>query len=345
MTVLRARALLLLPLLGLACERGCGHHAPTTAAEVAGELRARLASLRSYEVVLESRIDSPTLLAAGGAPDPQVAARGETQLVVALPDRMRLQSRTAGTPGVEVTSVFDGETMWCRMVVGGLEGEEGFDQTVRLDQRQLGRAGAPFDVGFSLRGHGLEDGQDLVGTVRKLLDTYALAPGLEAAAVGGEPCFRLRGQRPPEAQLARMLAEPQTAAGLALALGGGAQSEEQLATTLADLLCATRSLELFVSQRDLLPRRWVVGGGTRGGTEVTVTRLAAEAKLSPILFRISPEALGKARDLTKELLEVRGKLKRGGLPRAVADRLTARVREGLKRCGQAQPASGPASRP
>jgi hypothetical protein len=323
-----SRLALALMVLDLACQKTV----PSTTAQVVREVRNRLAALRTYDVALTVHIDAAALLnTPRSSAGPRDTMNVSTQVTAALPDRMRVDVRGDDLLSLEATEIFDGKTMWCR--ISGL-----LDQQVRLDQRRLGTVEAPFDVGFDLRGHGLEQGQDYIGTVRKLLDEYEYARSLETATVGTEPCYVLRGHLDVEARLAKVLADPQSA-------GGGrpetAEDERIYAELLLDILCSASELELYVSRRDLLPRRWTFGG-MPPAAEVVVTRIDPGAAINPVVFRIPPEALGKARDVTTDLMDHRRS--RTKLPRSTAERVSARVRAGLRDCarrGRTPPSSRP----
>jgi len=266
------------------------------------QVRNALEEMRSYRASLVSVMDPSALLSEEKAK----AATGEarmtvtSELAVALPDRMNQKVSLKNPEGeMQIHMVFTGKKV---RAVTSMKKRE---QAVLFDQKSLARDGHPFDVGYNLQGHGLESGEDLVGTLLAYLERYSFTgPGSKEYEVEGEPCLLLTGRQKKDRALEMLFSRPRTVGGLVLAQK--ARDEASLPTVpggglvgmAARVVKRTALLRLWVSRKDHLPRRWTLGDGEKVLLDVRVGALEPAAKHPPGTFKISADQLKATPDIT-----------------------------------------------
>jgi outer membrane lipoprotein-sorting protein len=269
-----------------------------------------------------------------------------TELQVALPDRMRLSVLMKPEEmQMQVIQLFDGQRMWSSTRMKAPAGTPAATQpatqpattaTLRLDQKKLGSKDAPFDVGFNVRGHGLEEGTELLGTLRGFLEHYAMADPVKRERLGEEPCLVVSGQMSAEQGLKWLFDNPELLGVMVLARKHEAELEAQLGRKLkprggmldmaANLLRQTRHLRLWISEEGGLPRKWTVGNGAQVAVEVVIEALEADVALPDSTFAVAEAQWKEAQDLTTEILKQRAEMAQALEDEAAAARVKAELR-------------------
>lgn len=307
------RALLLsLPLLLAACPSPAKKD-PTTAGAGAVDpldrVRYALKGMRAYRARLVSTMNPSVMVKARGElPTDKVKVEVVSELAVALPDRMNQKVLLKNPEGeMRVHLIFTGEKVWAGTTLK-LPGKavQGSPRrhAVSFEQKTLASQGRPFDVGYTMRGHGLDDGEDLVGTVLAYLERYRFKGRGKPAKVGEEPCLLFTGELDREAAVTLIFSRPRTLGGMVMAQrardevdlplvpGGG------LVGMAADVIKGTAVIRLWVSTRDHLPRRWTLGDGEDDLIDVRVEQLESAAKHGPDTFTVTADQLKQSADIT-----------------------------------------------
>lgn len=307
------------------------------------EVRAALKNTRAYRAKLVATMN-PAMLLNAPLPDklaPQELKKTMTsELAVALPDRMNHKFSTK-SPDAEVRAnlVYTGKKVWVStsMIIAGEGGKARTrQQTIKLDQARLATPGRPFDVGYNIQGHGLDSGEDLVGTMLSYLKRYRFTVSTQEEVVRGEPCLLLTGQQDQQAAIAEFFSRPRTLGGLVMAQKARDEAEYPLVPgggmvgSAARVLKATAVLRLWVSRKDHLPRRWTLGDQDEDLVDVRVTELATSVKHPEGTFKVEPEQLKRAVDYTEGAREQLKKVEDACKDSATVARVRAELERLLK---------------
>ena len=313
---MKRTALLALTILLAACPAPSKKR-PATASGTGGAMdpldlmRGALKGMRTYRVRLVSTMD-PTVLMDGEEASEAAAGKQKmtvtTELAVSLPDRMNQRVSMKNPEGELVVSlVFTGEKVRAASAINLPGKAGGQERAVKFDQAALAREGHPFDVGYNMRGHGLDEGEDLVGTLLAYLQRYQFTgPVSKEHNVGGEPCLLLIGRLDRERAMEMFFTRPRTVGGLVLAQR--ARDEADLPTVpggglvgaAARVIRRTAVLRLWISRKDHLPRRWTLGDGEVVLLDMRLEELDGAVRHPAGTFTISAEQLLAAQDITAQ---------------------------------------------
>ncbi len=314
-------ALLAVPLAGCpspsAKKTPASQRAGESSRAVADRTRDALKATRSYKVKLETAMNPMALFkkAKQKGAKPQLEEMKMTcELAVALPNRMKLKVSMDNPDGdMRIQMIFDGSKVWVSQsmtVHASKAPRKDRENLMVLDQKTLAPPDEPFNVGYSVRGHGLSEGKDLVATLLGFLGQYRFsgAPGREKVA--DEPCLVLDGSQDLESALETLFKNRRTLGSMVMSLKSheemGVKNPASMGLTkmAADVLKATTRFKLWVSERDHLPRQWSLGDGKTELMRVQVLDLEQRFKHPAETFAVKPERWKEARDITAQAQEV-----------------------------------------
>lgn len=282
----------------------------------AERIRARLSSWKGYRATIASVAYPERLTRAAASPDAGPAStvpamRMTLDVETLLPDQMRIRGE-GGPQGSSITvdAHFDGAR--ARFVIE-LRRPDAMNagttapsvQVARADQKRLAVPGRPFDVGFNMRGFGLIEGEDLVGSLRWLLTVWHMK-SVTQTVCDGRPCFRLQGTVDPDTAIDAVLArDPQLAARLGAAPNGADEAEltDRFVELIARTLQSMKHLTLDTTLEGD-PVAWSFGGDAGPLFETTVQKLEIDPPLVSSSFA-TPAPGPNDVDVTEDVLRYR----------------------------------------
>lgn len=285
----------------------------------------RTTSMKSYRVTLESEIypapvpieeasdggvaDAPVspFQSSGGhatkRSTPQLGMKATLYATLkaegVLPDRLRVEATgQSGSLARTLDALYDGATVMTAMKSGDEP-----RQVASVEQKKLALEGKPFDVGFTLRGFGLFDGEDYQGTVLRLLKSWSYDEAAKTTFANRE-CFELRGRidvdkatddilGPRGARAGRVVAQPTNLDQAKLRTAEIEKAGMAIAKEIRSMTYAS----LFVTEEgDVIG--WRLGGRTGRLLEARVTSFERDAAIDPARFAIPDSSRAIARDIT-----------------------------------------------
>ncbi|MEL6339072.1 MAG: hypothetical protein AAFV36_02785 [Myxococcota bacterium] len=277
-----------------------------------------LSSVKSYTTTLVQTM-SLSAIAPENVADTTTDVKTVTTNVIAaqLPDKMKLELSMVGgdeerlePSGMEMSVIFDGDSLWS--IVEPPESiAEAKTQILKVSKRVAGENRGPFDFGYYVTGGGLSAGKDLISTMQQFLSRYTFAPSPQPDSVEGHRCLRLRGTMTATQAVEHIFASsPDRVAQLIAAKRSAASNMPAAAADgfnnmLVSMLRSELSFDVWISERDFLPRKWASGSDRADDVVVLFTESDFDAKLSADQFTLEPELASKAVDITDRVAESR----------------------------------------
>lgn len=318
--------------------------AALSAATIVTRLRNQLTATRTYRAKLRSTI-TPSKMFSKAEKVALPSGRDRLEMVTstsisaALPDRMRMViEMNKDETRMRTELVYDGKKAWSftRMQRAGDASKNppsSQEHATFLDQKRLAKAGAPFDLDFNFRGHGLSEGEDLWGTILDFLDRYDIAPSLRRERCGDGDCYLLEGRLNTDKTLAKIFADKKMLGVLVSAWKEGSKSGgvgSSMSKLLGDMLRWTSHLKLWVSTRDYLPRKFALGDGKTILMREVIEKLEPGVPMPAKTFAVSAARRKSAKDMTSLVLETRKKMAEVLKDKKAVEQTKARIRQELK---------------
>ena len=317
----------------------------TSAPDPVARVNAAVRAATSYRAVLETTVNPAALMPAArkmkADPD-ELKMTVHTELAAKLPDRMRQTFRmTNADTEMRTTLVYAGDWVWVSTAMqlpsgkGAVPGKPHV-QTLKQQQRGLAPPDRPFDTGYAMRGHGLEEGLDLVGTLQAYLKRYRFHRKPTEEAVGSEPCLLLVGRHDPRAFMDEMLARPSVLGPMILARESEAKAgidprpDLGLPAMAAQVIKMTAVWKVWVSSRDYLPRRWSLGDGDTEMMRVEVKAIDPAVKHPAGTFDPEPAWKESASDITEQTRQARKRIAVAAADKRAAAAIRAQIVKLLK---------------